>query len=383
MNPDEIVVHVVDGKRGDVIFDPLRKRVGQPGVSAHLHSQGEILSLDKAGADVLRVRFPDLDLALTANTCCWTVPGLWSAFVHDSTAVNLPHDSVVHFASEGRRDRVEIKPKSIGRELNLIRQPHLEIVNERVGRLPVTIADHPGANQLGVGIHGDPRPDITRVGILSGQPGRDVSLLGSDERPNFVALNSFALKVYKVLAHVFRTDRAKIQQELVYRVAGHVRHACRRPNRVALDQCRNHLSLLPAVQLVHTLIIQRSSIESSTKRNKHSYSTCLSLYLPRKGQFGLGLLGPAGLCRFSGDLRAFLGAKGSRAGRATLEATETPQRHSGGILGPSGWWFRLGRFADGLKKNLMRELVRIAGPFAGAVRHNAFSMAGRGAESRA
>lgn len=116
MDAAEIVVHVVNGKRGDVIFYPLGKRVRQPGVSAHLHSHSEILPLDKTGADVLRVRFPDPNLALTADACRGAVSGLGAAFVHDSTAVNLPHDSIVHFASEGRRDRVEVKPKAIGRE---------------------------------------------------------------------------------------------------------------------------------------------------------------------------------------------------------------------------------------------------------------------------
>ena len=41
MNPDEIVVHVVDRDRGNVVLDLLRECVSQPSVAADLHSHGK------------------------------------------------------------------------------------------------------------------------------------------------------------------------------------------------------------------------------------------------------------------------------------------------------------------------------------------------------
>jgi hypothetical protein len=113
MNPAEIVVHVVNGKRGDVIFDPLRKRVGQPGVSAHLHSQREILAFDKAGADVLRIGLADHNFALTSDARRGAVSRLRASFIYHTSSVNLPHDGIVHVASKGRCDRMESRSPSV------------------------------------------------------------------------------------------------------------------------------------------------------------------------------------------------------------------------------------------------------------------------------
>jgi hypothetical protein len=66
MNPDEIVMHEVDRQRCDVILDFFRVSIGQTRVAAHLHTHREILALDKAGADVLRVGIANTRRALAA-----------------------------------------------------------------------------------------------------------------------------------------------------------------------------------------------------------------------------------------------------------------------------------------------------------------------------
>jgi hypothetical protein len=71
---------------------------------------------------------------------------------------------------------------------------------------------------------------------------------------------------------------------------------------------------------------------------------------------------------------------------ATLKPSEPPQRDGMRVLLGIDWficgWVKCRSFADGLKEDLVRELVRVAGPFFGAVKHNAFSMAGEGLKSR-
>jgi hypothetical protein len=88
-----------------------------------------------------------------------------------------------------------------------------------------------------------------------------------------------------------------------------------------------------------------------------------------KFQFGLRLLCPAGLSGLCGDLRAFLRAEGSGAGRSALEATKATEKYGSGILLALRWWFGLGRFANGLKEYAMGKLVWIARALTGAVRH--------------
>jgi hypothetical protein len=43
VNPAQIVVSIVKGNRGNVIFEFLRDSIGEPGEPAHSHSHGETL----------------------------------------------------------------------------------------------------------------------------------------------------------------------------------------------------------------------------------------------------------------------------------------------------------------------------------------------------
>jgi hypothetical protein len=52
----EVIVHVVDCDRGDMILNFLRVGVRQVSESAHVHPRGQILLLDIAGRNVLRIR---------------------------------------------------------------------------------------------------------------------------------------------------------------------------------------------------------------------------------------------------------------------------------------------------------------------------------------
>jgi len=42
MNPNEVVVHVMERQRGDVVLDLFRERIGQSGKPAHLHPERQI-----------------------------------------------------------------------------------------------------------------------------------------------------------------------------------------------------------------------------------------------------------------------------------------------------------------------------------------------------
>ena len=51
MNPDEVVVHVVDRDGCNVVLDLLGESVGQSRVSTHRHPHGQVLPFD---VDVVR-----------------------------------------------------------------------------------------------------------------------------------------------------------------------------------------------------------------------------------------------------------------------------------------------------------------------------------------
>jgi hypothetical protein len=120
---------------------------------------------------------------------------------------------------------------------------------------------------------------------------------------------------------------------------------------------------------------------SSSNTNKTGLETQFYTALYRMFQFGLGLFGPAALSSFSGDLRAFLGTQGSGTRRAPFESSQASKSDGSRVLERLCWRLCLGEFANRFQKDLMSKLIRITGAFAGAVRHNAFIMAGSGAVS--
>src|SRR5207237_7317133 len=63
-----------------------------------------------------------------------------------------------------------------------------------------------------------------------------VAVLGIAELPNLVGLEAPAVEVPHVLVQVGPAHGPDVHHELEHRVEGGIRHAGRRPNRVALDQ---------------------------------------------------------------------------------------------------------------------------------------------------
>jgi alanine racemase len=55
MNSRKVVVNMEQRQRVFVVFNTLTKAVRQPSKAAHLHSHVEILSLNEASADMVRI----------------------------------------------------------------------------------------------------------------------------------------------------------------------------------------------------------------------------------------------------------------------------------------------------------------------------------------
>ena len=173
MNPDKVVVHVVNRDRRDVVLDPLRERIGESREPANLHPHHQVLALDIRRADVLRVGVADERFLLASDAFRRTILSCARSAFIDRSAVTFNQGRVVHFIAESSRDGMEVYPQAIGGQLHAIGESALEIL-----------------------VHGDPSPNVPGVGIGSGQSGCDVLLfgrcgvLGFDRRG--VGLRSFA-----------------------------------------------------------------------------------------------------------------------------------------------------------------------------------------------
>lgn len=245
MNPDEIVVHVVDRQRCDVVLDFLRERIGQSCVAAHLHPHGQVLALDVAGANVARIRAADLGFLLASDALSGAIADLGS--LARTAPVVLHQDCVIDIGTKGRFDGVKIQLEAVRSQLNAVGHAAREIVNKAFGREPIAGADPVGANQFGIGVDCNPRPEIASVGITLQKFRRDVRLFCGQKRPNLIALNLFAREVYESFVQVIRAGYAKLNKQFGDSVFGNAGHANRRTNRIAFYQCSNHLSLFLGV----------------------------------------------------------------------------------------------------------------------------------------
>src|SRR5689334_7254203 len=68
MYAGEIVPHVEQGYLILMVLNLLGESIRQPGESAHLHPHGEVLTLNIAGADVLRIGIAADDVRFDAKT---------------------------------------------------------------------------------------------------------------------------------------------------------------------------------------------------------------------------------------------------------------------------------------------------------------------------
>ena len=87
-----------------------------------------------------------------------------------------------------------------------------------------------------------------------------VFVIGINERPNFIALNPFAIQVAKNFVLIRGAGRAKLHQQLLNRRAMDARHADSGAERVALNQTGNHADLFFLAQFIHaSIMLERSS----------------------------------------------------------------------------------------------------------------------------
>lgn len=246
MNPDKVVVHDMDGDCRDMIFEFLREGVGQSSKTAHTHSHSEVLTFDIAGADVLRVGISDDSFLFTGRANCRTVPLLRVGVV----SIDLDQHGVVNVFAKAITNRIQVDFETISSHLNSVRETACEILNELSRATGITLAEEPRTNKLAVRVNGDPGPNIADTKFVAAFSG-NVLCLGSDELPDFIALNAFGFQVDQVSVKVVGASGPKFQQELRNGVLGSTRNADGGANRAPFHQCPNNLCSFVDAQLVH------------------------------------------------------------------------------------------------------------------------------------
>jgi hypothetical protein len=102
-----------------------------------------------------------------------------------------------------------------------------------------------------------PCPAITRSRRLLVKVA--ISFLRVNERPNFIALNTLALQVYKDLVMILRAGAAKIAQQFHNRCAVDTRHATNGAQRISFNQSSNNRLAFVGAQFVDGLnMLERS-----------------------------------------------------------------------------------------------------------------------------
>ena len=254
----EIVVHEVQSHRRLVAGKLLGKRVGQSGEPPHRHAHGEVLPLDVARADVLRIGIAGDILAPNADALSRAVAllSLWRG------AVQLLQQGIVNIVAERFLDRLKIRLVAVAGELHAAGQALAQIIDESQRILAIASADHPARHQLGIGTDGRPGPGIASA-VGRGLRGRHVLGLRIGERPDFVDLDALARQVTQMRVLIGRTGSADVHQQLGDRVLGSAGDAHRGADAVALHEAADDLGALGCGEPVHVLNVRAAITLSS------------------------------------------------------------------------------------------------------------------------
>ena len=98
----------------------------------------------------------------------------------------------------------------VTRELNTTAKTARYIIHKGIGVFSIASADQPRNRQLGIGIQGNPGPNISDAHLTAHMLG-DVLLLRINEAPNLIALDALARKVAHIDIVVSLTSPAHVR----------------------------------------------------------------------------------------------------------------------------------------------------------------------------
>ena len=247
MNAAEVVIHEVERERVLVVLDFLGECIRQPRKAAHVHPHRKILPFDKTCRNVPSVGPSVNDRRNRADAFRWAIASL---FVARIAPIELDQHRVVDLSSECQLNRSQVNVVTVRGQLDAVGEPSRQIVHEMlcVPRRAPSYA--PRNNQLTVGAECGPRPHIS-IAKASALFFRHVFVFRVAERPDFIALYSFAWKVAKRLALILGARLTNPREQLDNGILRNSCHSYGRTNGIAFNQRRNHGDLTFQREVVH------------------------------------------------------------------------------------------------------------------------------------
>lgn len=232
MYPHEVVPHVEQVDRVDMVLKALAECIRQASESAHRHAHGEVLALNARRADESRIGIADDLNALRALTLRRAV-----AFLRFGIAtVNLHQLRVVNVTTKGTGNSFQIHLVPVGSQLHTIGKSRFNVPKEIRRKPGVPCSCKPANRQLRIRIQSDKRSDIASVPAVRQVVLPNVLLPRSDETPNLIDLNPLRVHVADNAVLVFGARIANARQQAKDSAFRHARHSGRGANGTTLDE---------------------------------------------------------------------------------------------------------------------------------------------------
>jgi hypothetical protein len=348
MNLNEVVGEVAKCSRGDVVLDLLRERIRKSSEPANCHPNRQVMSLDIARVNVLRVRLSNDGVALAPDALGGAVALL--SIVRDT--VDLHQHRIVYVAAKCFIHRLDVKLQAIASKLDAIGQATRKVFNEVPSGFWGPLPDVPARYQLGISVNCGPEPRIARAGVIVRDGRSNILRLRVDERPAFINLHPFAPQGAKHAILVVGTERAKFDNQPKDGFFRHASYADGGADGIAFDQAANDGGALLGGEAVHTSIMREppTHVKTFEKIDQNSLG----------GTARFGAVRPS---RFSGKGSGFAALFGGHASGpscpATRPAAPTQFGHDAGNLGrPWPFHLWLGKHFDLMVGKLVKVWFR-------------------------
>lgn len=233
MNTAEIVVREVQRNGGFQVRQLLTEGVRQSRKSADRHSHGEVLPLHVASRNVAHARIAYSHLGYNLRDSWWGVPPF---VVLPKVSEQFHELREVHVQSEDFRDGLRVEVKPVRGQLDLLRQPFMQIANEPHGIRDAALSDAVGRDQFCVRVLCDENPLVAHFRTIVFA---NAALLLAHEAPNLITLYIAAIQVLQSRVQQSLASLANCFKQPHNRVSVEAREPFCAANRAAFKKAMN------------------------------------------------------------------------------------------------------------------------------------------------
>lgn len=187
MHAHEVVVHVEQRNRVNMILKLLAERVGQASEAPHIHPHVEILPFNKRSRNMLGIGIAGNGL----RDCAKTLRGAVPSVSFKVTSIDLDEHRVVYAALKRVGHGIQVHLMAVRRQLDAIRQTRFNITKELSSKPRVSPSNHVADDQLRFGINRGERPNVATNAVPLNFFNGHMLLLAANERPDFIGLNAW------------------------------------------------------------------------------------------------------------------------------------------------------------------------------------------------